>query len=376
MRAGAIALVLFSHTTIWFFRCGTCIRAGVIGAYLGVELFFVLSGFLIGGILLRSLTVSPTTTTALSFWRRRWVRTLPNYFLFLVLNVALSIWATGRCPPFFSYLFFCQNLFGPSPEFFSESWSLAIEEWFYLLLPLLFLGAREVAPRRFASATLTVVVGVIILATALRTAFVLAVHPAWLRGVRVIVLYRLDACMFGVLAAWVKHFQPRLWARGSGALCCLGLALLGFISSLAYALPATSIVLHTIGFDGTSLGGAFLLPFLDQWSIAPRWGRPIIKLSLWSYSLYLVNMPIHEVLTRLLPAAGASACAILFVGLSLVVARINYRLFEKPIMDLRDDWPSKRRRCHPLGEQPTGAVPRTGLHRRSAALTSATEWRI
>ncbi len=336
MRAGAIALVLFSHTAIWLRGSAVCIRAGVIGAYLGVELFFVLSGFLIGGILLRALAPETPKITLLSFWHRRWVRTLPNYFLFLLLNVALSFWLTGAWPSIFRYLFFCQNLFAPTPEFFSESWSLAVEEWFYIFLPLLFFGARKFMPRRFARATLFMILGVMVAITLVRTAYVMASHPAWLRGVRVIVFYRLDACMFGVLAAWMKFFRPNVWSQRPSITCLLGLALLAFICSLPFSLPADSLVLHTIGFPGTSLGAALLLPALDRWSVMPRWGLPVVKLSLWSYSLYLINMSIFAIVGRVFPTAGALTSAALFVSSSLALAALNYRLFEKPITDLRD----------------------------------------
>jgi peptidoglycan/LPS O-acetylase OafA/YrhL len=336
MRAIAIALVLFSHTTIWFFTWPMTIRAGVIGAYLGVELFFVLSGFLIGGILLRALAAETTQTTLLSFWQRRWMRTLPNYFLFLLLNVLLSIFLLHNWPPLVRYFFFGQNFLTPSPEFFSESWSLAIEEWFYLLVPILFFAARKIAPQKFSTATFAIVLGLIVSITLIRSVYVLIAHPAWLRGVRVIVLYRLDACMFGVLAAWVKFFRPGIWSRASGVVFCAGLALLLFVSSLPFTLPADSIVLHTIGFTLTSLGSAFLLPALDRWTVRPRWGSPIVRLSLCSYSLYLVNMPMFLILTHALPAEYVFAGAATFVVLSILAAAIIYRLFEKPMMDLRD----------------------------------------
>ena len=83
MRASAILLVLLGHATVWFASFVPVFNIGCLGGYFGVELFFVLSGFLIGSILLRWLIDPGSTTTLFDFWRRRWLRTLPNYVLFL-----------------------------------------------------------------------------------------------------------------------------------------------------------------------------------------------------------------------------------------------------------------------------------------------------
>ncbi len=107
----------------------------------GVTIFFVLSGFLIGGILIKLLEKNKVTLPILlNFWKRRWFRTLPNYFLMLIFLMLLDILFN---PDAFSvenvapYFIFAQNLFQPHPWFFHEAWSLSIEEWFYLIIPAL-----------------------------------------------------------------------------------------------------------------------------------------------------------------------------------------------------------------------------------------------
>lgn len=337
MRAGAIALVLLSHTALWYGFQPLVFQLGLLAGYFGVELFFVLSGFLIGGILIRSLAEPTSHPSLLAFWRRRWWRTLPNYFLFLVVNLGLHAWLYGKAPLSARYLVFCQNLTGPPPPFFTESWSLAVEEWFYLLVPILFFASFKMFRRRFASASLWLICMVIVAVTAARFAYVYAAHPVWLKGVRIVVAYRLDACMFGVLAAWVKHFRPNVWASGCGWNALLGLTVLVFNASLPYSLAADSYMLHTIGFSITSLGAALLLPYLDGWRTAGGWGKPVVRLSLWSYSLYLVNMPIFAVLFERCfhrrPFFGTTA----FICLSLLFAAGIYRFYEKPIIAFRDN---------------------------------------
>ena len=144
MRATAITLVLLAHLA------GPFDSLGVIG----VELFFVLSGFLIGGILIDLAETSPPLAGAAvrTFWVRRWMRTLPAYYLFLVF----FLWWDPASPElsigdrFWHYGFFVQNLAWPCPWFFAVSWSLAVEEWFYVLLPVAIFVAQRCLPKRTA----------------------------------------------------------------------------------------------------------------------------------------------------------------------------------------------------------------------------------
>ena len=105
----------------------------------GVDLFFVLSGFLIGGILWRTGAQLRSGRVLMGFWLRRWLRTLPNYYFFLVVAV-LVLLATR--PQSIDWLhrvlptaLFVQNFAQRVTPFFPESWTLAVEEWFYLLFP-------------------------------------------------------------------------------------------------------------------------------------------------------------------------------------------------------------------------------------------------
>ena len=126
LRAVAIGLVLVCHLGPFFvapFIAGwfaqICNLANV-----GVDLFFVLSGFLIGGILLREIECGMTLRGMLRFWSRRWWRTLPNYYLFLALNMA-ACWFLGHAADAPRYLAFMQGLWwDPDPRVFHESWSL------------------------------------------------------------------------------------------------------------------------------------------------------------------------------------------------------------------------------------------------------------
>ena len=140
VRAIAIILVMVSHSTLLLFpnSDNTYIATIQFFGSIGVDLFFVLSGFLIGGIILRHIDAKQFRFKDLIyFWTRRWFRTLPNYFLILGINIVLLWWWVGQLDPKIAhYMLFLQNFSSPHPAFFSEAWTLSIEEMSYVLGPL------------------------------------------------------------------------------------------------------------------------------------------------------------------------------------------------------------------------------------------------
>ena len=111
-------------TKVYLFVCGIS----------GCRFFFVLSGFLIGNIIIKK----SARFDLKDFLKRRWLRTLPNYYLFLILFVLIE----GRMD--WRNVFFLQNLLSADLPVMAISWSLSIEEWFYLLVPVCILVARKI----------------------------------------------------------------------------------------------------------------------------------------------------------------------------------------------------------------------------------------
>src|SRR5690606_36478664 len=141
LRAIAILMVIFGHGMQLVPDLGQLAKFLDTFFYLGVEFFFVLRGFLIGGILMKTISTSSTFSDIFPFWKRRWWRTLPNYYLFLFLNfLGFGLLKEGFRFDW-SYLVFLQNFTTPNSGFFSVSWSLAVEEWFYLFVPLVYFFA-------------------------------------------------------------------------------------------------------------------------------------------------------------------------------------------------------------------------------------------
>ncbi len=207
LRGLAILLVLFYH----YFASSNLLPdyLSALGrlSWSGVDLFFVLSGFLLGGILLEAKT-SPNYFK--TFYVRRAYRILPAYFLtlivFWVIGVSIKVtdanvafhWLFSGAFPWYFYLTLTQNfamtLRGDlGPAWMGATWSLAIEEQFYLTLPLII---RYVSRRR-----LPYVLGAIIVAAPLMRALLRLYYPNWVVATYVLMPCRSDALMLGVAAA-------------------------------------------------------------------------------------------------------------------------------------------------------------------------------
>jgi len=130
LRATAITMVVIYHTA----QTTPAIRPITNYGEYGVDLFFVLSGWLIGGLYWRERHAFGSVQIV-RFWMRRWIRTLPPYFAALLV-AWLAAYALRNQAFDYAYLVFVQNYYHYIP-FFQVSWSLCVEEHFYLLLPLL-----------------------------------------------------------------------------------------------------------------------------------------------------------------------------------------------------------------------------------------------
>lgn len=149
LRALAIALVLMSHYQGFVSHAPTFGFMGKIG-WAGVDLFFVLSGYLIGNQLLAPAARGDHLDLK-TFFARRLLRTLPNYYAVLAVYLLLpdSPIAGKSMAPVWQFLTFTQNFGLNYGETFTHSWSLCIEEQFYLVFPLavLVLVGSERSPR-------------------------------------------------------------------------------------------------------------------------------------------------------------------------------------------------------------------------------------
>jgi len=368
LRAYAVLAVLYGHA---YELIAGHLPPGTAALYWlpvwdGVTLFFVLSGFLIGRILFVSFDRQGLTKSdVLHFWLRRWTRTLPPYYAVLTLTTALWICAKRPIPTdLYQYYVFMQNWNWPHPEYFAEAWSLSVEEWFYLTVPLGFYAIFSLHFGRRHLAVCVYIVLVIGLTLAYRAyvshhlgAFT---FEEWDSVLRKRVTTRMDSLMLGVLGAYLSLYRAQAWQRlrmPALALGCLLLLLDKAVLAHAVGTPAGDAYLAHVNLLLTPLAFLLLFPFFSTWQPLPRNAAMVAVMAgiTWistiSYSLYLVN---HTLVRELLfrsrvfseglfhAAPGHLAAALaqytLYLAVSFAAAYVVWLAVEKPVMAYREKW--------------------------------------
>jgi len=214
LRTLAIIVVVIYHAALFGFKLpGRVDRFG----WIGVDLFFVLSGYLIGGQLLAPLARDQRMNLG-RFFARRAVRIMPAYFVVLAIYFLLPSWReySEMSQPLWKFLLSIQNIALHGGTAFSHAWSLAVEDQFYLALPFLLLFLYRRPSSAIIIPCLLVVGGI-----ALRT-FLAAQNPSIdggvsFRGFQAWIYYptwtRLDPLVFGVALAAIEKFRPQWWRR-------------------------------------------------------------------------------------------------------------------------------------------------------------------
>lgn len=321
----------------------------------GVSIFFVLSGFLIGGILIKTFETNKTTVEMLiNFWIRRWFRTLPNYFLILLI----LLWLTHLDYPAYNfakvkeYFYFSQNLWTSHPPFFPEAWSLSIEEWFYLLIPILLFFLIKVFRLGTKQSILFSAILILISITAFRyyRFSIEDIESAkdWHDLFRRQVITRLDSLMYGIIGAFTMYYYKPLWLKYKNPALIFGIILMVGLKIMSEngVIPFLSLFNCVFSFSITSLGTLLLLPYLsDLKSGKGLVFKSLTYVSLISYSMYLINFSL--VLKQLLRRINfeqyfeSSSMAIgveyfSFWFFTIVLSALIYKYFEIPMMNLRD----------------------------------------
>lgn len=365
LRACAISAVYLAHGAgmvmphlSWW--------TGLIGhfGFYGVELFFVLSGFLIGGILIRTGERLRESDELLAFYLRRWFRTLPLFFLFVPVNVIIDAAVSHHyltAGEIITHALFLRNLTGFHLTFFGESWSLAVEEWFYLLFPFaLWLGLR--ATRRFDFVLLAVALAFFLFSNIGRIFSAPLPQATWTQWQREAVFFRFDALMLGVFAAWLAMRRALTWRKWAPLSAVAGVVLLSVlygtlwkISGHALAPSADNFFARTFRFTLVSLGFALLLPLASSWTVAREnlFTANVHRVALWSYALYLVHTPLVLIIRAYgprQPAESALGDFVLFIFQTTVcvtASALLYRFFESRCTQLRERFVPRLLHAHP-----------------------------
>lgn len=350
LRAIAILMVLFSHTAnLLPFPANINRDLFDFFGYMGVEFFFVLSGYLVGGILFVQFEKFGIHGKSIyHFWIRRWFRTLPAYYLALLVYLGLDYFSLGvrwwEYPFVANYLFFGQNWFQPHPLFFPIAWSLSIEEWFYLLLPFwVMLGYHWWGSNQRKWIRWT---GAILLLYPLLRILAGWNGADWDYDIRMRVPLRFDALLMGVFS-WLflkKYVLTAMQKRRlgwMGILLGLGTSAFFFMGKVPY-LGGDQFLIRSHYFSLVSLAVALCIPWLsDPQRETGAWWAGIVRfISRISYSLYLSHVfSIYLATTLVNKWVGGPSNGLKWIfswGLSVLVAALMYRFYEKPMMDIRD----------------------------------------
>ncbi len=349
VRGIAILLVLFYHYPAPF----AWLRPLASMGWCGVDLFFVLSGYLITGILYSS---ADKPHYFRNFYLRRSLRIFPLYYGFLVIMVVMlprfiDAWwlgletLHGRVLEFFLYYSNYSNVFvGWVPASLGAFWSLAVEEHFYLLWPLFV----KVTP---GNKMLGWCVVIVLLVLAGRVA-IAAFRVSWLAAYY-LTTSRVDSLVVGGITAVLAKRYPNVPARWMVSLGCVMLAILAVVMVWRHGLTFNDWPIRTFGYSVLDLFFASVvwLAGNTRGQLSRALGSPVlITFGKYSYSIYIFHMMVlalcaRWVAPRLFPMMGwSSSAALPLFAISiagvLILAYLSWNFYEKPLLSLKERFSS------------------------------------
>jgi peptidoglycan/LPS O-acetylase OafA/YrhL len=347
LRALAVTLVVLHHYVLFVSDAPTFGWVGDVG-WVGVDLFFALSGYLIGNQIFAAMK-SPGGFSLKHFYARRLLRTLPNYWVVLALYF---LWPAfrGDAPllPLWEYVTFIQNFALEPGSAFSHSWSLAIEEQFYMLLPAVaLLGALFGGSLRMAwvAIALAFIAGMMIRADLWQEMagqkYKLYFYFKWIYYSS---LCRYDELLAGVALALLRNHHPGAWQAltrrgnlmGLAGVATCALAFWFFVDN-RYGFGIT-----VFGFPLMALGFSLLIvSAVAEGSLLRTLRVPGAgALALWSYAIYLLHKPLCVMAAQWMEGQGYGAehplTIVALLALSVLGGWLLFKLVETPFMLLRE----------------------------------------
>ena len=351
LRAFAIIMVFFFHYQRWFEHPAWMPTALNFG-WTGVDLFFVLSGFLISSQLFAQIKKDGNFSMR-DFYIKRIFRILPIYYFVLAIYFLFPFFSsTQSLPPLWKFLTFTQN-FGADFQYhrsFGVVWSLCVEEHFYLLMPVILLLFLKTGLFKKGYLLLLVlfVAGFLIRLYCWYDVYLHQTNGVenrmlWVQTIYYPTYNRLDGLLAGVSIAAMYNYLPAIFNRLSNyanLLITTGLIILTgtyFLcgNNMDFVRSIFSFPLVSIGFGCTVLGAIMPDSFLYKWKSAV-----LTKIAELSYALYLVHMAIilsaQTVLSNLGIAKDSSWMLLLTIILCVAIALLLHHAIEKPFMKMRE----------------------------------------
>lgn len=346
LRSVAIILVFFFH----YLRFSEASVFGSIGrcGWAGVDLFFVLSGYLIGNQIFSTLS-NKHNFSLRTFYFRRLLRTIPNYVFVLGLYFLIPLFREqALTTPLWKFLTFTQN-FGLTSSAFSHAWSLCLEEQFYFILPLIALLISNKGNRY----TGWLIISFILLAGMILRSFlwISYIPNAWETKFQIYMtkIYyfpfcRIDGLVLGVSIAMLQNFHQKAWARiTNNGSWFMALGLIGCYFTLYPLENLLDFTATVFGYPLRSAGFAALtISALSTNTLLYRTRIPgTLALATWSYAIYLTHKPLIHITHSICSYFAMSelnniAMFSIDVFISLIGGWLLYICIESPFLKLRD----------------------------------------
>lgn len=369
LRSAAILGVIATHVVVY--HQGTIFPGALASAarfgWMGVDLFFVLSGYLIGSQLFRSV-LKGQQPQILRFYLKRFFRVIPAFLVVLAAYFLLPHNASPHLAPLWQYVSFTYNLFADLTRYndFSHIWSLCVEEHFYLFFPLIVLWLTHKPTQR---KTLLTVSALLLIGMAIRGYYIfhtllpLAQQQAlmeteYYQHILFPTYSHLDGLLLGVLLAVVEAFRPALWQRIRMHGHTLTIAGLSLFAVALWLMHDRMNVLNPLSWFGIVIGypllaAAFALltaSALSENGLLNRIRIPGAGLcSTLAYALYLTHKAAITQLDRFIPQLGNQSLIwlVVYLALAFSLAAVLHFTVEQPFLNLRD-----RLLKNSLSEQP------------------------
>ncbi len=326
LRALAVLPVILFHAGLNWFS----------GGFVGVDVFFVISGYLIGYIILEKQAAG--TFSLLEFYENRARRILPALFIVILSCIPMAwFWADAAQWESFSDSLSWVSFFGSNHFFWGQSgyfaesaelkpllhtWSLAVEEQYYLIFPLIVLGVFRFGFRRLSA--------LLIVLTILSLTFCLWFAARDPDGSFFFAPARVWELLIGALCAIVHIRQTEKSVTGTAAnlLALLGVAMVvGSIFAFDPATPFPSLW-TLVPVIGTAL--IILFATSDTWIAKALAVQPMVAIGLISYSAYLWHQPLFAFARMRTIEDPEPSVMMGLAALSLVLAAITWRFIEQP----------------------------------------------
>lgn len=350
LRTLAISLVFFFHYSILSNGEPKWLHKFAEFGWTGVDLFFVLSGFLISSQLFQGIKEKETISYK-EFILKRFFRIIPAYLVVVAIYFVVPFFREKESlPPIWEFLTFTQNFGTNLKDFgtFSHAWSLCVEEHFYFFLPiiLIILLSKNIFKKSYWLIIFLFMIGFITRIYSWNNFYVPKINAEnswiyWYKYIYYPTYNRLDGLLVGVSIAGIYQFRPNLWNKISkfgNFNILLSLAIL----TTAYFLchEQQNYYASIFGFPIIAIGYGFLVigaispnSFLFKWK-----SKTTTFLATLSFSIYLMHKGIVHLTQNLFENSKIENNLILLIsiGTSIIGSYFLHILIEKPFMKLRN----------------------------------------